>query len=228
MPDDRDFRRPKTPPAGVRAQTARPLEERIPRIPPPPSLPPATTEPYEDFDDLTPVDGDVLQQLQTRARNASANARGAFHATRELRGELARAVERDMKDHETMVRAIERVDGKVDRAIEHVADVRADVSGVVNRLDVIMRSMEDERRARIETDKARELAQLEIAKTKELAEAEVKKVTEITKVKVTETQQIAAVDETKASAEHRRKIRYRIVVALLSAFTLLVGLLTKC
>lgn len=124
MPDDRDVLKKKTPPAGVRAQTAAEFEE----------------------DDLTPLEGDQATQTLKRANQS-------VITLRELKKELANAAasqkathaevksyaEMDQRDHAEMKKQfrdnidevktdLREVKDDVKEVSSHISNVRADVA----------------------------------------------------------------------------------------------------
>lgn len=184
--EDRDKLKRSTPHAGVRAQTAQPIA--------------AVQTAYESFEDETPIEGDPVTQINARAKNAAASARGAYSAIREVRKELQVAVDRDIADHRVMTASMSQINAKVDTLQDHLADVRENMGGVIGKLDGIWDSLVEERRARVKSAELRTVAAIEIEKHEAIVE----------------------IDDGKAEADHRRKFRYRILVIVGSVVTGLV------
>lgn len=118
MPDDRDVLRRKTPPAGVRAQTAVPIGEF-------------------DNDELTPVEGDQQTQTNKRATQAAGSSKAALELVKKVQksqDELVTQVkvyaETDQADHKEMKGGIADVKSDVADVKADVADVKTDVADV--------------------------------------------------------------------------------------------------
>lgn len=79
-PRDRDQRRPHTPPESVRAQTAKPLDEKA----------------FPSEED-TDVGGDLPTRLEKRATNADRSSRAAFAAIKELRDDFKEHARADLE-----------------------------------------------------------------------------------------------------------------------------------
>lgn len=154
MADDRDklVRKHPTPVAGVRSGTQN-----------------------DDFEQEaeTPVDGDPVTQINTRAKNAAANAKGAFAAIREVRTELRDAVKRDEEDHKRISNSMEKIEGKVDTLSSQMGGVRERVGEMTGHMATLIAQA----KATIELDTAKKKEEIEdtahIRKTKRELSAKV-------------------------------------------------------
>src|SRR5574338_422897 len=184
--DDRDKLRTITPPAGVRAQTARPLAE--------------------SFDEDTPIDGDPVSQLQTRAKNAANNSRAAFGAIAELRREVRANNDRDIRDHEIMMTSSDRIMVKVEELSSHVGDIREPMGEVRGKLHILVNELAADRAERAES-----------AKIKAVTDAEIKR-----------AEAVAELHETKEQQKHRRARNLKILGTILMILGALATALAKC
>lgn len=205
MPDDRDRLRTKTPPAGVRAQTAQPIREF-------------------DADDL-------ITKMTKRTERADASSRAAFGAIGELRRELRHAVQRDMEDHKSMSSSIERVADEQRMMNEHVGDLRqkmgvveGELKGNTRLLTLLTEQLEDERRARNESARLRAVVEVEERKV----ELEVKKTTAIAAVEIDKTAKVAAIEDTTDEKKHKRKRAMKLFGIISGLLTILGALATQC
>lgn len=207
-PNDRDKLKHVTPPAGVRAQTARPVNE--------------------SFEEETPVDGDPVTQINTRARNAAASSKAAFGAIGELRRELRASVDRDVRDHQSMGASISLINTKVDTLNEHVGDLRESMGEVRGTLHILVNTLEAERVAREDSARLKAITEAEIKKADALADAEIKKAEAVAEINVDAAEKLAELDETKDRAKHKRKIGLKVLAAFLTLLGLLGTLATRC
>ena len=206
--DDRDKIRTITPPAGVRAQTARPLAE--------------------SFDEETPVEGDPVSQINTRAKNAANNSRAAFGAVAELRREVRANNDRDIRDHEVMTTSMDRIMNKVDELGTHVGDIRESMGEVRGKLHILVNELAADRAERAESAKIKAVTEAEIKKAAAVADAEIKKAEAVADAEIKKAEAVAEIDETKEEAKHRRARNLKILGAILTAISVLITMLTKC
>lgn len=239
MPQDRDKLSPITPPASVRAQTARPNE-------------------FAD-DDLTPVEGDPVTQMNKRAGQAASSSRAAFAMIRELRTELRQVNERDVRDHNLMMGTSGKIEARVTEIGAHVEHLREDMNDVrgklgdvadlresvgevrgtlhvlVNQIEADRKEREVERREAAERErmrmaveaKARE-AEIEVKKTVEITEIEVKKTAAVSDIKVEETAKVTKLADEADEKKTSRKIKLKIVGAVVAVLGVLGTLATQC
>lgn len=164
--DDRDRRRVKTPPAGVRAQTAQPLSERADLEVTPRNI--ATISPEE----LRAMDAEEAPRRTREARDASVQTLDVVDAVRtELKGDIA------------------RVERKVDEHGQVLGDLRESTGQISGQIPLILDMLEEQRAdrrdrstmtvtafaAEVDVGKAKGLADVEVRKTGQLATIEVKK-----------------------------------------------------
>lgn len=183
MPDDpkkprgRDFRRPITPPAGVRAQTAPPeswdeLSEITPR-----NIEAIDPKELERMDrEKLPRRVAQTKQLALDAVNVSQSTLDAVTGVRaELKDDIKR-IERKQDEHGSILGDVR----------ENVAGLSAKVSGEIRTIRDFLEEDRDERRglrrvrmtaieADVEVKKTDGLAQVEVEKTRALAKIEVRK-----------------------------------------------------
>lgn len=208
-PEDRDRLKVKTPPAGVRAQTARP----------------------ESFEEDTPVEGDPISQMTTRAKNAANNSRAAFGAIGDLRRQLTAAVERDVADHDRLYDSVNRVDRKVDEIgsvqkelLRDMGELRENVGETRGIMQQLVTQLEADREERMEAAKARAIIELEEKK----AELEVKKVGALSEIKVEETAKVTQIADEADSRKVRRKRSLKVIggaIAVITALSTVLGAL---
>lgn len=212
MAQDRDKLRPHTPPPEVRAQTA---------------------PPTADFasEDLTPVEGDPVTQIGKRAARADASSRAAFGAIGELRRELRAVNDRDVRDHNLMMSTSGKIEARVDEIGRDVADLRENMGEVRGTLHVLVNQLEADRKEReIERREAAERERMRVAvevKERE-AEIEVKKTTAITEIKVEETAKVTKLEDEADEKKTARKIKLKIVGAVVAILGVLGTLATQC
>lgn len=134
--DDRDVRRPKTPPVDVRAQTAQPIIDA-----------------EFDADDLTPVEGDPATQTNRRATQAAGSSRAALvavrqvQATQKILGEQVKAyAEADKADHKEMKADIAEIKADVRVVSGHVGDIREEVGHMSGKLEVLAQTLQLEQK----------------------------------------------------------------------------------
>lgn len=220
MPDDRDVRKKATPPAGVRAQTAQP----------------------ESFEDETPVEGDPVSQINTRARSAAHNSRQAVNKIALLDSKVdgyQRQVDTyfaiDQADHKRLYGQLDSQSEKLDGVRSEIADVRTDmgdlkgavgeVKGALETLNTTLtkqfevqtaKQIED---AKIESAKRIESAKIESAKQIEGAKIESAK--ELADVVVEQRRELATIEDKADTAKFERKVRYKKLAIIGSIITLL-------
>jgi hypothetical protein len=199
-PNDRDKLKNIPPPAGVRAQTAKPLEE--------------------DFEGLTPVEGDPVSQMTKRGAQAAASSRAAFGAIGDLRRELRASVERDVRDHEAMTHAIHRIERAQQAMNDQVTSLNGHVGDLREDMGAVRTWVEDERRRRAESDRMRALVAVEEKKV----ELEVRKAGELSEIKIEETAKVTKIADEADSRKVRRKRNLKMIGILAAIVTALSGL----
>lgn len=225
MAPDRDHRRPLTPPAGVRAQTASPESE---------------------FEGETPVEGDAVTQINNRAGRAAASSKAAFGAIGELRRELRASVDRDVRDHQAMMTSSGKIETRVDEIGRHVGDLResvgemkGEVKGTKEMLQVLVDQLEQERQARADSARLRAVteaeikradavAEAEIKRASAVADAEIKKASKVAEIEVDKTAKVAAIEDDVDATKHKRARNMKIVAAIATVVTGMIGLLAHC
>lgn len=130
MADDRDVLRRKTPPAGVRAQTAPPEDEF-------------------EADGLTPVEGDQATQTLKRTNQAAVTLRGIKKDLNNNLHEVRAYAEKDQRDHAEMKQQfragidevktdVREVKTEVKEIAGHVGNMREDLGVMTGRFDEIL------------------------------------------------------------------------------------------
>lgn len=221
MPQDRDKLNPITPPAAVRAQTAQPIHET---------------------DELTPVDGDAVTQMTKRAGQSAAASKAAFREIGELRRELRAVNDRDVRDHNIMMSTSGKIEVRVDEIGRDVADLRENMGEVrgtlhvlVNQLDADRKEREVERREAAERERMRlaveakeREAEIEVRKAGEITDLEVKKTAALTDIKVEETAKVTKLEDEADEKKTSRKIKLKIIGAVVAILGVLGTLATQC
>lgn len=183
-PRDRDVRRPKTPPAGVRAQTAPPVSHR-------------------DEDATPPAGTPLVEELAFRARRTHKDTiitRDAATTT------LERVVDvrREMHDRiEAVDSKVERLDARVEVMSDRVGDLRESVGKIAGQLEGITTTLAEDREERHNHSMMRVTAFQ--------AEVEVDKTAKLADVEVVKTDKLARIEERSLNSEHRRKIVYKVL-----------------
>jgi hypothetical protein len=200
--DDRDTRKPLTPPAGVRAITAKP-------------------EP-EIFEETTDVGGDPIHQASARAKNAANASRAAFAAIGDLRRDVRDYNRRDQEDHEriytTLTGISDRVDaqgGRIDNVSDRIGHMEGQLGNVSGQLEVLTTVIKEDRAARNEHQKIRLVAETEI----ETAEAKAQIDVEAAAAK-------AQIDETAKYKQFRRRLVLKLAAIITPVVAALAGGIT--
>jgi chromosome segregation ATPase len=185
MADDRDVRKPKTPPAGIRAQTA--------------------GEPDFVSEEMTPVEGDPVSQINTRARNAAHNSRQAVVRLVETNAKLdgyQAKVETYMKDHDRIYDRLRAQDLQllgISNSVSNlndtviglgttVGDLKGAFGAASEQLEQLNAHLQHER----ELQQQRELAEAEIEKKEALDAAEIKKQEALAQTEIKKTETVSA------------------------------------
>lgn len=203
MAQDRDKLNPITPPEVVRAQTAKP---------------------EFDGDDLTPVDGDTVTQIGKRAGQSAAASRAAFREIGELRRELRAVNDRDVRDHNIMMSTSGKIEARVDEIGQHVANLREDMGEVRGTLHVLVNQLEADRAERAEAAKMKAIVEVEERKL----ELEVKKTRAVSEIKVEETAKVTKLEDEVDEKKTSRKIKLKIIGAVVAILGVLGTLATQC
>jgi len=228
MADDRDVRKPKTPPAGIRAQTA-------------------GEQTWEG--DETPVDGDPVSQINTRARNAAANSRQAVTKLVETNSKIDRyqaTVETYMKDHERIYDRLKAQDNQLSNihgSVNMLGGAVTDLSSTVGTLKGSMASASEqlqtlsehlereyqlrqqEKLAETEIAKEAALAQTEITKEEALAKIGINAKHEITSIEVKQKREFAHIDDSLDAKKAARRLRLKTKAIQASIIAGIVALL---
>lgn len=218
--DDRDVRKKITPPVGVRAQTAQP----------------------ESFEDETPVEGDPVSQINTRARSAAHNSRQAVNKIGVLDAKLEgyqRQVDTyfglDQAEHKRIYAQLDSQSQKLDDVRSDVGDLKTDigdlkgdvgeVKGALETLNkTITMQLEVHATKKIEEAKIESAKQIESAKiesARQIEGAKIESAKEIATVEVEQRQAIATIEDKVETAKFERKARYKKLTIVGSIITLL-------
>lgn len=192
---ERDILRPKTPPAGVRAQTAQPLIRR-------------------DDDTTPPAGTPLIDELAIRARRTqheTTRTLDVSQSTLERVGDVRREMGARI---EAVDAKVERLDARIEVMSDRVGDLRESVGEIVGTLAGITTTLAEDREERRNHSMMRVTAfqaDVEIDKTRQIAEVEVAK-----------TGQLVEIQDKAAINEYRRK-KFLQVLAIVSSIVALIS-----
>jgi seryl-tRNA synthetase len=215
--DDRDVRKKITPPAGVRAQTAGEFSDP----------------------DETPVEGDPVAQINTRARNAAHNSKQAVTKLVVLDAKVdgyQRQVdtyfEIDQAEHKRIYAQLDSQSEKLDGVRSDIGDLKGDVGEVKGALETLNKTitmqLEVHATQKIEDAKiesARRIESAKIESAKQIEGAKIESAKEIATVEVEQRRELATIEDKVETAKFERKARYKKLTIIGSIITLLGTLL---
>lgn len=205
-PEDRDIRRPKTPPAGVRAQTAQP----------------------ESFEDETPIDGDPVSQINTRARNAAHNSKQAVTRIAVLDAKVdgyQRQVdtyfELDQQDHKRIYQQLDATIDTLNTIQTSIADIRGDVGEAVGAVRTLTATIQEKAKvdtareiAKAEVDAKAAIVKVEIEQAQAESDVAIEQKREIVKAEIEHKRELATIEDRVDTARFRRKRSYKILTII--------------
>lgn len=197
MADDRDRTRRRTPPAGVRAQTAPPVEREWDdhHTPPPETVP------------------EAIAQVRRRQKITQQTTQTTLDRVGELRTELGAR--------------ISNLDSRVDGLSDASARMTGTIDGMDGKVDLLTDLVKTSLEAQSEIRVAKVTAAVEVTKTADAAAVEVKKTAAIAAVEVRKTAEIAVIDEANDRRAARRQLAIRVVAVagppIAAAIALLVS-----
>jgi len=98
-----------------------------------------------DPEDSVPVDMPQMEELITRTRRATEQAKAANVGVGELRRELNTYADRDVSEHAELRHKLEKFDDRQHTTNEHVAGLRVDVATVGTKFDTFAATILAER-----------------------------------------------------------------------------------
>ncbi len=220
MSDDRDKRKPFTPPGGVRSQIAPPLESGRGRKDQPPH------ESWEDQVSLTPIHPTPIPRMAPSPvaiprtltpQESSVVVEGIDRRVRETKNTTLTTLDRVERLRDETRTEITRIHDKmdaqgtkIDAVIMVVADMGREVGAQGGQNDIIIKMLEDEREVRSRVE--------HVITTTRIAEVEVDK-----------TRQIADINDTQDKRKFRRQVLLKVLAAVGALWAVVsTVLLTRC
>lgn len=205
--DDRDKLTPKTPPPAVAEQLARRADSQF------------------GEEELTPVFGDPVTQINKRAKDAAGAARGAFAAIREVRKEMNDA-------HRAMNDRSDKLADKIDAVQGEVSDLKGKMGEVSGKMTMLIDAHKEQARihgdvlvmrAKAETDLEthERKTELEVFAAREKTDLEITAAREKTDLEISAAREKTELEERKEAAKHRRaKVMWALGIlgAVIAAF----------